>query len=54
MCHFDSMVSLDVEPDNQVVKCLLLFSGVILSVGSFFTIAVRYNLQIFLATTAAD
>ena len=41
MCHFDSVVSLGVESDNQAFVWLwsvsLLFSGVILGTGSFFT-----------------
>ena len=44
MCHFDPVVSLSVEPGNQAFDWLwdvsLLFSGVILSMRSFFTILV--------------
>ena len=42
MCHFDSIVSLGVELDNQAFdqlrNDLLLFSVVMLSLRSFFTI----------------
>ena len=44
MCHFDSVVPLGVEPDNQAFDQLcnvfLLFSGVILSIRLFFTILI--------------
>ena len=42
MCHFDSIVSSGVEVDSvafgQFWNVLFLFSGVMLSVGAFFTI----------------
>ena len=47
MCNFNSAVSLGVEPDKPLTgyEILLLFSGVILSIRSFFTISyfIRYE-----------
>ena len=51
MCDFDSMVSLGDELDNQafelVMGCFALFSGVILSIRSFFTIMFENMFETF-------